>query len=183
MKRGPISAGPSGEQQALAELVERALQRVDSAPVQCQVTGPLQVRDNSRIFRARCGLQPGWLAVKMCVDQRTGLPDGQSAAREFDTLEKVFSAMAEGRYRVPRPYAMDQEHGLLITEWIEGSCMTESFCTLRCTPARAQNLVRTAAEWLRQFHASHPGPSSTLDIDHKLGEIDALEGYSVRGSG
>jgi len=179
------ASGPSAparnagaELAALTELLERVLAPVLGHSVRCQLRGPLHVRTNSRIFRAECsGPAPG-LAVKLCLD-RTGGPDGRSAAEQFRSLEGVYGAMRDGPFRVPRPYALDGERGLVVTEWVDGRPMTELLRSARCSVAEASRLAAAAGGWLQRFHATRglaPGP---LDIGHKLGQLEGLENSAI----
>lgn len=142
----------------------------------CEVSGPLQSRENSRIFYAECAGVPGPMAVKLCLTPRTAQVDSAAARRQFDTLQRVHDAMgAQADLSVPRPYVLVAEAGLLGTEWVAGQSMTSALFSLRCSSMTARELVARAARWLRRFHDCHALAPGMLDAQEKLAYLATLD--------
>jgi len=155
---------------------------VDSAGV--RVDGPTRIGRYSRIYRAQVPGLPTPLAVKCLLDPATGGPDHSSARDQFDVLGRVHRAMAETdrALRVPKPYLLDEDSGIVAVEWVDGRPMTELFLTRNLTLAQGTDLVRRAAAWIRRFFALRPLPPAPLDIGRMLDDISAMAQTPLGGS-
>lgn len=158
----------------LVERVESLVSQLRGGPVRCRLEGPAYRGDYSRVFRGECEAI-GSLAVKLCTTGPDGAPDAETAQRQFNTFERVASAMGDGLLRVPRPYAVDPPSGLLLVEWVEGASMTANLCSSRCSVDQARSMASQAARWLRHFHDSHQLPPRPLDVEHKLQGVAEFE--------
>src|SRR4051812_3010356 len=90
------------------------------------VKGMVFKRDNSEIFYAECKSFPTPVAIKVCLQPHTDQLDPSAAKEQFDALKKVSDAMAgNGRYRVPKPYLVQERTGVLVMEWVAAPPMTD----------------------------------------------------------
>jgi len=152
----------------------------DGRLVACEVNGPLQSRENSRLFYAQCGGVPGPMAVKVCLTPRTAQVDPGAARRQFDTLVRVHEVMGQQEeLSVPRPYVLVADAGLLGTEWVAGESMTRLLFSWRCSSMKARGLVGRAARWLKRFHECHELPPGRLGVEEKLAFLSTLDGASL----
>src|SRR5690606_3679740 len=76
--------------------------------------------------------------------------------------------------RVPRPYGVDRARAVVVTEWVNGTAMTDLLRSPRCSTAAAKQLASSAGVWLRRFHAAHCVAPMALDIEHKLEQLESL---------
>jgi tRNA A-37 threonylcarbamoyl transferase component Bud32 len=81
---------------------------------------------------------------------------------------------ANNQFTVPKPYLLDEEHGLLMREWIVGTNLTDLVFSLRCSRSVAEGYMTRAGRWLRAFHEAGRLPPSKLNIDAALATVDEL---------
>jgi len=136
--------------------------------------GPVAMRRNSRILKARDERSGRLYAVKACIDPRTGLPAPNAARRQFDALRRVSEAMGNGRYAVLEPVMLREPAAELVTEWIDGYSMTEALARHPLSFGNAERLCMLAGKWLAAFHGAHVLASGPLDVHGKLGQIDEM---------
>jgi tRNA A-37 threonylcarbamoyl transferase component Bud32 len=149
---------------------------------ECHVTGPLAVRQNSRLFQARCPQVDGALAVKICLRPHTDAVDSRAAQGQYETLGRVHRAMGgRAELSVPAPCLVIPEAGLVASEWVQGQTIAALLFSWRCSGTRARELVARAARWLRRFHACHTAVPGCLEVEEKLQFITGLQaGSGVR---
>jgi tRNA A-37 threonylcarbamoyl transferase component Bud32 len=141
-----------------------------------RVEGPLRSGQYSRIYAAEVPGIDVRVAVKCLVDPATGRADAASARRQFEALDRVNRAMAsDARMRVPRPYVLAEDEGVIAVEWIAGRPMTEVLMSPQCSLAQARALMRGAALWLRAFTQAHHAGVRPLDVNAKLDALELVE--------
>jgi tRNA A-37 threonylcarbamoyl transferase component Bud32 len=162
----------------ISEIASRQLALTeDDRHIRCEVKGPLFERSNSKVFLLRHPRLPGQVAVKLCLHPYTADVDGLSAREQFETLWRTRRAMSgNGDFSVPEPYFLDEEHGVLGMEWIEGVEMTTAVFTERRSIASAEKLIFRAGQWLRQFHSAGPAAQRSLDTEYRLAQLESDHG-------
>jgi tRNA A-37 threonylcarbamoyl transferase component Bud32 len=136
--------------------------------------GPVLRRINSLFFRSRDARTGRCYAVKICVDDRTGVPAPESAESEFDALVRVANAMGSGRFGVPVAVALHRTDAKIVTQWIDGKTMTQLVLMRPFSRSNLLRLCHSAGEWLAAFHRSRTLPDGALDLDDKWPQVQEL---------
>jgi Ser/Thr protein kinase RdoA (MazF antagonist) len=115
-----------------------------------EVEGPLFIRRDSWLFKARTPAGPGPFAVKV---YRPGAAMALRLREHVEAMERLHARMASvPELTVPRPHGAVPEHRAVIMEWLNEPLMRsllKSACTL---PGRRRQLIRRAGRWLAHFH-------------------------------
>ena len=136
------------------------------------ITGPLQKRLYSHIYKIASTRLPHPLAAKFCLHADTGQADGAIAAEQFHALQKVAQALQISGHGISQPIGLDETIGLLLMEWVEAPTLTQ---LMRWnTPAATQcRALERAGYWLAHFHQA--GPLTTGSFDWQETQHEARE--------
>jgi serine/threonine protein kinase len=142
------------------------------------VSGPLQQRANSRLYRIDNSHLPFSLAAKFCLLPGRAQADAATAVEQFNALEQVNQRLCHPVFNVIQPVLTKPELGLLLMEWIEAPSLTSYF---RCSISRQQQLngLKSAGNWLAHFHQSGPLASGNFDWQHKQKEARQLQSQAL----
>lgn len=136
--------------------------------------GVVARRDNSRIYRARCGSRSA--AIKECFANPTKTPDCEAAVREFMALTTLAERTPEAGIEplAPIPLILCREHAVYAMTWASGRTATELILAPSTEHKRAAELGEFAGGWLRRFHACRALPVRQNDFAAKLGFVRDL---------
>lgn len=141
-----------------------------------QIEGPTHVRDYSAVFRAQIDTPvPFAAAVKRCVLPKTNTPDQAAAIEQFEALERVHCAFANGdpRFAVPAPLYFDHELATIAMGWVDGESVSEK---LRQPAAlfKGTGWLTDIGAWLGAFHHAGPVRAEPVKLDELLAVVDDL---------
>lgn len=140
------------------------------------VAGPILTRRECLIFRAACDDFKTPLAVKIF---RPGLTGAHVPRLQYDALLAYSDGGAGGStgaaLRVPRPYALIDDHRAVAMEWID-SPRTSQIILRKFYDTRARRrYVRQAGEWLRWFHEKGGIERAPFDARRRVDNIRAAQ--------
>lgn len=134
-----------------------------------QITGPLQERLYSHIYKVVGARLPHSLAAKFCLHAETGQPDDAIAREQFHALQKVMQTLQTPGFNISQPIALFEKMGLLLMEWVDAPTLTQSIRWN--TPAKTQcQALERAGLWLAHFHQAGPFTTSVFDWQDKQKE-------------
>jgi len=138
------------------------------------VNAPVWRGRNAFVYKVEAPWLPGTAALKACREWTTGKPDAAAARRQFVALTNVEEKFGrDGRFRVPAPYALFEQHAAYLAEWIEGTSMARALSARMADEPSAVRLVLDAGAWLRRFHASNEACHGRVDVEAQLSELVA----------
>ncbi|QIE44516.1 phosphotransferase [Pseudohalocynthiibacter aestuariivivens] len=82
-------------------------------------------------------------------------PDDDTAAREWDEMQRLWPYMSEGTLRIARPLFACPAHGIVVTAAVPGTPLLEHLWTL--DPADRSPYLPAAADWLHKSTAMSEG--------------------------
>ena len=135
-----------------------------------QLDGPISVRDNSRVYRAR---QPGasglTAALKVCLSGGGGAADPVEARQQFEALTRVHVAfdVAPDGLAVPAPLFLIPELAAYGMSWVDGESLTDWLRRCR-DPLALVDAHRRVGQWLGAFHRLGPLRTGSANLDSKL---------------
>ncbi|WP_153110279.1 phosphotransferase [Propionivibrio limicola] len=144
---------------------------------------PINIQDNSEVFRATIATQPPrQAAVKRCFAPRTRTPDVSTAAKQFEALARVEKALSAVKtetgtnqiHRVPEPICLIPELAIFAMGWSNGESLTRKLSRPAILTKRS-HWLHQAGEWLGYFHTAGPLRPGRINLDHRLEVIAELE--------
>jgi serine/threonine protein kinase len=141
------------------------------------VTGPVASRPWSRVFHGQGSAYPTPVAIKLCLDPTTGQASPELARAYIRALASVHEAMdGHSRFASARPYALFEDLGLVVAEWVNGP--TLSRLIISSPPMNARLAVRKAGAWLAQLHRSANHSFRPLNAEEMLAQLEvAMTGF------
>lgn len=163
----------------VAELTREIAQETGCPCVRLE--GPISVRDNSVVYRARMGggVRPD-AAVKCCRQPDTGGCDAVLARRQFDALGRVDAAFRQRdhRFRAPAPLFFSARFGAYGMAWIDGESLTARMAREGGLESLAPAFERVGA-WMAAFHCAGRAQAGTPDIAGKIAHLAAMQRQPV----
>jgi hypothetical protein len=149
-------------------------------PRKWRVSGPLHARANSCIYYGEAPGLDHAVSIKLCLQPYAGTPDPATARQQFEALSRVHARMAGGDgYDVPRPLALLEREGLVLSEWIAGTSLTERLYTPQAGRAGLVRDVARAGEWLQRFHRAQSLEPGFLDVEEKLAQVRHIGSHAL----
>lgn len=143
--------------------------------------GPISVRGNSLVFRARgdAAQAPG-LAIKCCRDTATGLPDVAEAQRQFEALQRVDAAFrtVERRFGVPQPRFFSVRLAAYGMSWVDGEPLTARMGRRHEAASLAPAFEQVGA-WLGTLHRIGPVRQGPADLASKVEHMLTMQSQPV----
>lgn len=162
------------------DLAQEITRQVNVAGVTLE--GPISVRDNSVVFRARVeDSAAADMAVKCCRDAATGRPDAVEAKRQFDALRRVGAALrpVERHCRVPSPLFFSERLGAYGMSWVDGESLTARMAR-KDERESLLSAFEQAGAWLGTLHRVGQVRQGAADLASKLEHMRAMQLAPVR---
>ena len=140
----------------------------------CIYEGVAELRNNSRIHRARWGLRP--IAVKECLETGSLRPDPAVAEREFAALTAIAQSASQpgASTLAPPPLMLCREYAVYAMAWVSGRPATEVILARGTTTSQSRAIGTGAGNWLRRIHALKPLSMRAGDFASKVGHVEQL---------
>lgn len=158
-----------------------ALLRARAGAAALQLDGPICVRDNSVIYRARCATATSPdVAVKLCRDAHSGGPDPQAAREQFASLQRLSQALLGDARAVPQPGWLDEGQGLYTMAWVEGRSLSEHLLRRDLPAGQLPAALRAGGAWLGRFHRAGPLREERLDLYTMRRHVELMTASPVK---
>ena len=168
----PVDSALSGT--ADARRVEAALRPLlahVSEESRLDVSGPIASRPWSRVFQGKGPAYPSPVAIKLCLDPASSQASPELARSYFRALSSVHESMQGHRhFASARPYALFEDLGLVVAEWVNGPTLSRVITA--SPPMDARLAVRKAGAWLARLHRSTNHSYRPLHTDEMLAQLD-----------
>ena len=131
---------------------------------------PVRVYDGalSTVFRVEAASHRP-VAVKLYYQRGTGIPAPDVARTQFDSYQRVATALGESpTFRVPAMVSLCEEHGLVVQEWAPGTALNTLLGQRAQGHVAASRAVHRAGGWLRHFHRCQRRDSAPMDVRRRL---------------
>jgi len=140
----------------------------------CIYDGVVELRNNSRIHKARWGLRP--IAVKECFGTGSLRPDPAAAEREFAALTSIAQSASQSGVPTltPQPLMLCLEFAVYAMAWVPGRPATEVILARATTTSHACAIGAGAGNWLRHIHALKALSKRAGDFESKVGHVEHL---------
>jgi aminoglycoside phosphotransferase (APT) family kinase protein len=139
----------------------------DSGPTDLTVEGPISSTSFSKVFVGSGGIFPAPVAIKVFFTQKTGAAVGEAARTYYDALSELHAATAgDAEFSVVEPFAIIEDYGIVITEWITG--LTFAQWLVRLSPEDAVKGARKAGIWLARLHRATEVSRAPMDTEPAL---------------
>lgn len=139
-----------------------------------RVEGLQHSLENSWLYRGTSTSRGERVAIKLCRDTGSEMPAGGWASQEYEVLSLLYPYFARlPGLAVPRPLPTLPQHGMLLTEWIDGPTLTALLLDWRITRARTLREIHRAGRWLSALHRYESHGSAPLDAGQMFRELEA----------
>jgi hypothetical protein len=142
-----------------------------------EVVGPIASRPWSRVFQGKGPAYPTPVAIKLCLDPASGQASGELAGAYFRALSCVHKSMhGHPMFGSARPYALFEDLGVVIAEWVNGPTLSRVITA--SAPMNARLAARKAGAWLARLHLSTEPFYRPLHVQEMLRQLDvAMTGH------